>query len=71
MLTRLIKRFYQDENGQGITEYGAILAFVSLLVVLVFSFANGTLALSLQQCSSSMIAQLNRLNDAVIAANGT
>jgi|688.fasta_scaffold2407645_1 Flp pilus assembly pilin Flp len=71
MIARFMERFYKEEDGQGITEYGAIIAFVSVLVFFVFTFANGTLSQSLQQCSSSMIGQLNRINNAVIAVSGT
>jgi len=39
----VLKRFFSDEEAQGITEYGAILAFVSLLVALTFGFTSGSL----------------------------
>ncbi|MBX9690000.1 MAG: hypothetical protein K2X27_25035 [Candidatus Obscuribacterales bacterium] len=54
--------FVSDESGQGITEYGAILAFVALLVAVVFSFANGALTTAISQSFSSIVNQLNRLN---------
>jgi Flp pilus assembly pilin Flp len=36
-ISRFFNRFVQDESGQGITEYGAILAFVALLVGIAFT----------------------------------
>lgn len=56
--------FVNDESGQGITEYGAILAFVALLVAVVFGFANGTLKTTLSTSFSTVVSQLNRLNNA-------
>ncbi len=41
--------FLADESGQGITEYGAVLAFVALLVAVVFGFAKGALQQTLSQ----------------------
>jgi len=60
--TTSIKNFVSDESGQGITEYGAILAFVALLVAVVFSFASGTLTSAISQSFSTIVSQLNNLN---------
>ncbi len=60
--TTSLKNFMSDESGQGITEYGAILAFVALLVAVVFSFASGTLTSAISQSFSTIVNQLNRLN---------
>ncbi len=57
------KNFVSDESGQGITEYGAILAFVALLVAVVFSFASGTLTSAISQSFSTIVFQLNKLNN--------
>ncbi len=54
--------FFSDESGQGITEYGAILAFVALLVAVVFGFAQGTLQSAISQSFSRIVSELNRLN---------
>lgn len=54
--------FYNDESGQGITEYGAILAFVALLVAVVFGFAQGTMQSAISQSFSRVVSELNRLN---------
>ncbi len=54
--------FVSDESGQGITEYGAVLAFVALLVAVVFGFAQGALRATLSQSFSTVVSQLNALN---------
>ena len=54
--------FLADESGQGITEYGAVLAFVALLVAVVFGFARGALQTTLSQSFSTVVSQLNSLN---------
>lgn len=56
------RSFIDDETGQGITEYGAILAFVALLVAVVFGFAQGTLQSALSQSFSRVVSEMNRLN---------
>jgi len=53
--------FIHDESGQGITEYGAILAFVATLVALVFTFAQGQLASSISAAFSAVVMQLNQV----------
>jgi Flp pilus assembly pilin Flp len=55
--------FLADESGQGITEYGAVLAFVALLVAVVFGFAKGALQQTLSQSFSTVVSQLNALNN--------
>jgi Flp pilus assembly pilin Flp len=54
--------FLNDESGQGITEYGAVLAFVALLVAVVFGFARGALQTTLSQSFSTVVSQLSVLN---------
>jgi Flp pilus assembly pilin Flp len=63
-MTNAIRTFIADESGQGITEYGAILAFVALLVAVVFGFAQGSLQSAISQSFSTVVSQLNRLNSA-------
>ena len=46
--------------GRGITEYGAILAFVALLIAAVIS-VNGQLAAGLKTAFSGVVSQLNSL----------
>jgi Flp pilus assembly pilin Flp len=61
MFTKLLKRFLTDESGQGITEYGAILAFVALIIAIVFSL-KGSFQQALQNAFSSVSAQLNSIS---------
>lgn len=61
-LNSLVQEFISDESGQGITEYGAILAFVALLVAVVFSFASGTLTSAISQSFSTIVNQLGKIN---------
>ncbi len=61
-MTKALIAFLKDESGQGITEYGAVLAFVALLVAVVFGFARGALQKTLSQSFSTVVSQLNALN---------
>jgi len=60
----MISRFINDESGQGITEYGAILAFVAILVALVFSITQGALKSAISAAFSAVVSQLNSLSSA-------
>lgn len=69
MLSKLFLAIFQGEDGQGITEYGAVLAFVSLLIITVFAFTQGSLSFAISQTHSGLVRQFDRLNDAT--ANAT
>lgn len=71
MFGKIIKGFLEEEDGQGISEYAAMLAFVCLLIITVFGVAQGSLEFALSQSVSSMIGQLGRLNSSVVAVNPT
>ncbi|HEY9785978.1 MAG TPA: hypothetical protein V6D17_11290 [Candidatus Obscuribacterales bacterium] len=58
----MLKRFVRDESGQGITEYGAILAFVAILVALVFGITKGALTAAISSAFSAIVSQLNALS---------
>jgi Flp pilus assembly pilin Flp len=58
------QRLFKRSSGQGITEYAAILAFVALLVALVFAFAPSTLSGAVSAAFSSVISQLNNMSAA-------
>ena len=64
-----LNRFITDESGQGITEYGAILAFVAILVAVVFAITQGALAGAISKAFSAVVSQLNKLSDAAAAAS--
>lgn len=57
---RFCDRFVHDESGQGITEYGAILAFVALLVGVAFGFQS-QLRGAISNAFSQIVAQLNAI----------
>jgi Flp pilus assembly pilin Flp len=63
-LSTVLSNFVESESGQGITEYGAILAFVSVLVVVVAGFVNSGLKTALSQSFSLVTSSLNALNTA-------
>lgn len=64
-----VNKFIQDESGQGITEYGAILAFVAILVAVVFSITQGALSAAISKAFSAVVSQLNALSSAAGSAS--
>lgn len=66
---KVLKQFVCDEDGQGITEYGAILAFVAILVAVVFSITQGALSAGISKAFSAVVSQLNRLSTAAGSAS--
>jgi Flp pilus assembly pilin Flp len=56
------KKRVRRARGQGISEYGAMLAFVAVLVALCFSIANGHLAAAVSTAFSAVSGQLNGLS---------
>ncbi len=64
----LLSRFLHDEDGQGITEYGAILAFVAILVAVVFGITKGALTTAISSAFSAVVKQLNNLSSAAASA---
>ncbi len=58
----MLHRFISDESGQGITEYGAILAFVAILVAVVFALTQGALAGAISSAFSVVVDKLNQLS---------
>lgn len=61
----LFSDFFSDESGQGITEYGAILSFVAVLIVCVAGFVNGHLKTAVSNAFSLIASGLNGLNSQV------
>lgn len=68
-MSETIKRYVADESGQGITEYGAILAFVAILVAVVFSITQGALTAAISKAFSSVVSQLNNLSNVAASAS--
>lgn len=58
----LLRLCINEDSGQGITEYGVILAFVALLIVLVLSFVQGSMAAALTNAYSIIVSTINFLN---------
>ncbi|MCA9816276.1 MAG: hypothetical protein KC652_14250 [Cyanobacteria bacterium HKST-UBA01] len=54
------EEFTQDESGQGITEYGAVLAFVALIVAMVFMAGQGMNS-SVSSLFNAPVNQLERV----------
>ena len=64
-LERLVSRFVseefiEDESGQGITEYGAVLAFVALIIAMVFMAGQGMNS-SISSLFNAPVNQLERV----------
>ena len=68
-MNETINKFIKDESGQGITEYGAILAFVAILVAVVFSITQGALSAAISKAFSAVVSQLNALSSAAGSAS--
>ena len=64
-----LKLFLRDETGQGITEYGAMLAFVAILVAVTFGITKGSLASGISAAYSSVVKQLNNMSASSGAAS--
>ena len=64
MAGKLLKTFFCDESGQGISEYGAVLAFVSTLIALAFSGGGGILMTALKGSVSAITSNINNLTAA-------
>ena len=59
----------RSQKGQAISEYGAVLAFVAVLVALTFSFSGGALGPAISSAFSSISQNLSDLSDAASAAS--
>lgn len=62
-----VKKRKRFNRGQAISEYAMLLAFIAILVALVFAFAPGQLAPAVSSAFSRMSEELNKMNQA--AAN--
>ena len=59
----------RNKRGQGITEYGAMLAFIAILVACVFGLTQSALKKGVSGAYSSMATQLNNLSSASASAS--
>ena len=58
----MISRFINEESGQGITEYGAVLGFVAVLMGVALMSGQGTLQNSVKGCFSSISNSMSQLS---------
>jgi Flp pilus assembly pilin Flp len=65
-----VKRFLTEESGQGISEYGAVLGLVAVLIGTTFSLTSGALSSGIFAAYSSLTTQLNNLSSGAAAASG-
>ncbi|HEY9772620.1 MAG TPA: hypothetical protein V6C81_02300 [Planktothrix sp.] len=63
-MRKQLQLLLQDESGQGITEYGAILAFVAVLIGCIFGITKGSLSSSIYAAFSAISTQLNNMSAA-------
>lgn len=61
MNMKIANHFISDESGQGITEYGAILAFVALLIAVAFTQSTA-LQQAINKAYNEMATQLNAVS---------
>lgn len=61
----------RSNSGQAISEYAMLLAFVAILVAIVFAIAPGKLGPAVFAAFSSMANQLNLLSDAISSSSGS
>jgi Flp pilus assembly pilin Flp len=54
----------RSKRGQGITEYGTMIAFVAILVATIFGLTQSALKKGVSGAYSSMATQLNNLSSA-------
>jgi len=57
-----LRKARRNQLGQGITEYGAVLAFVAILIGITINVGKTQLAPAVSQAFDSVTVQLNKLN---------
>jgi len=63
------KRRCRREDGQAITEYGAILAFIAVLIALAFASTTSGFAGAVSAAFSSVTSQLNDMANAAASTS--
>ena len=64
-----IKRRKRLDRGQAISEYAMLLAFIAVIVSLVFAFAPGKLAPAVSAAFSSITSEINEMNETAAQAS--
>ncbi len=59
----------RNTKGQGITEYGAIIAFVALLAALAFGFTKGSLMPGISAAFSACSGAVNNMSSAAASSS--
>lgn len=62
-LRQYLIEFVTDEDGQSITEYGAVIAFVGVLIAVVFGLARGSLFSAISESFSSVNSGMTEMNN--------
>lgn len=62
LLNKLRRRRRRNQRGQSVTEYGSIVAFVAILVAMLFGISSGTLKAAISGAYSALATQLNNLS---------
>lgn len=64
MLFRLyiyLKKFFQREDGQGITEYGGVLASSAIMVAFMMTVLSPSLNMAVSRLADGIVIQLDRM----------
>ena len=59
----------RKKDGQAITEYGAILAFIAVLVALMFAFGSGSIGPAISNAFSAISDNLDKMSAAAMGAS--
>lgn len=61
----------RGKDGQAITEYGAVLAFIAVLVALMFAFGSGSIGPAVSNAFSAISDNLDKMSAAAMGASGS
>jgi len=61
MFTNFIHTFIEDEFGQGITEYGAVIAFIAVLIAATLMAGQNALGTAVKNTFSVTIHSLSQI----------
>jgi len=61
----------RGKDGQAITEYGAIIAFIAVLVALMFAFGSGSIGPAVSNAFSAISDNLDKMSAAAASSSGS
>jgi hypothetical protein len=64
------RKLPRGNRGQGITEYAVVIAFVAIIISLVFSITTGRLSLAISAAFSVVSGNLNNVTDSIVGGGG-